>query len=162
MITIRPWHTGPDASPPATVLAQLWLEAVLATHDFLDSAAIAELHPLVRDVYLPAVQVWLAYGGDDALLGFSGLSVPAADPGTPARANPKVEMLFIAPAAHGRGAGTALLDHARARHPRLDVDVNEQNPRALGFYLHYGFRQIGRSAHDAAGRPYPLLHLRLA
>lgn len=158
MITIRPWQAGPNASPPATVLAQLWLRAVLATHDFLDSAAIAELHPLVRDVYLPAVHVWLACDAGGALLGFSGLSVPESDDRAPTRA--KVEMLFIDPAAHGQGAGTALLDHARARHGALEVDVNEQNPRALGFYLHYGFRQVGRSARDAAGRPYPLLHLR--
>ncbi|OZI44794.1 GNAT family N-acetyltransferase [Bordetella genomosp. 5] len=158
MITITPWQAGQEAAPPATVLAQLWLRSVLATHDFLDSAAIAELHPLVRDVYLPAVQVWLAHDEHGALLGFSGLGLPGADAPPPAYA--KVEMLFIDPAAQGRGAGTALLDHARARHGGLDVDVNEQNPRALGFYLHYGFGQIGRSAVDAAGRPYPLLHLR--
>ena len=41
------------------------------------------------------------------------------------------------------------------------VDVNEQNPRALGFYLHEGFEVIGRSETDGLGQPYPLLHMRL-
>jgi putative acetyltransferase len=41
------------------------------------------------------------------------------------------------------------------------VDVNEQNPQAVGFYLHEGFQQVGRSPLDGLGKPYPLLHLSL-
>ncbi len=41
------------------------------------------------------------------------------------------------------------------------LDVNEQNPKALGFYLHEGFEVIGRSETDGLGQPYPLLHMRL-
>ncbi|MDQ8031615.1 MAG: GNAT family N-acetyltransferase [Bordetella sp.] len=149
MIVISPWNAGPDAAPPAESLTQLWLSATLATHDFLDSAMIAALYPQVRDLYLPAVEVWLAHDARGRLLGFSGLR------------ESKVEMLFVAPAAHGQGVGTALLDHARARLGSLMLDVNEQNPRAHGFYLHYGFVETGRSPLDAAGRPFPLVHLRL-
>jgi putative acetyltransferase len=39
--------------------------------------------------------------------------------------------------------------------------VNEQNPEAVGFYLHYGFAQTGRSPLDGEGRPFPLLHMSL-
>ena len=42
-----------------------------------------------------------------------------------------------------------------------ELDVNEQNPQALGFYLHEGFEVVGRSQTDGLGQPYPLLHLRL-
>jgi len=41
------------------------------------------------------------------------------------------------------------------------LDVNEQNPQALGFYLHEGFEVIGRSETDGLGQPYPLLHMKL-
>jgi hypothetical protein len=41
------------------------------------------------------------------------------------------------------------------------LDVNEQNPQAVGFYLHQGFRITGRSPLDGLGKPYPLLHLAL-
>ena len=41
----------------------------------------------------------------------------------------------------------------------LRVDVNEQNPEALGFYLANGFEVTGRSPLDGQGRPFPLLHL---
>ncbi|MGY0625916.1 MAG: GNAT family N-acetyltransferase, partial [Paraglaciecola chathamensis] len=41
------------------------------------------------------------------------------------------------------------------------VDVNEQNPKALGFYQRIGFKVVGRSELDGQGKPYPLLHLAL-
>jgi hypothetical protein len=42
-----------------------------------------------------------------------------------------------------------------------ELDVNEQNPQALGFYFKQGFEVIGRSEVDGMGQPYPLLHMRL-
>ena len=39
--------------------------------------------------------------------------------------------------------------------------MNEQNPQAAGFYEHMGFVVEGRSPVDDAGRPFPLLHMRL-
>ncbi|HKB39870.1 MAG TPA: hypothetical protein VKD72_25770, partial [Gemmataceae bacterium] len=44
----------------------------------------------------------------------------------------------------------------------LTVDVNEQNAAARGFYEACGFVVEGRSELDDQGRPYPLLHMRLA
>ncbi len=41
-----------------------------------------------------------------------------------------------------------------------ELDVNEQNPHAVAFYTSKGFDVIGRSETDAAGYPYPLLHMR--
>jgi putative acetyltransferase len=44
----------------------------------------------------------------------------------------------------------------------MTVDVNEQNEQAVGFYLKMGFQVEGRSDEDGFGKPYPLLHMRLA
>jgi putative acetyltransferase len=55
--------------------------------------------------------------------------------------------------------GRALVEAALAAEPDLTVDVNEQNPGALAFYLRMGFVARGRSERDGQGRPYPLLHL---
>ncbi len=41
----------------------------------------------------------------------------------------------------------------------LKVDVNEQNPQAVGFYEHMGFEVISRSPLDSLGKPFPLLHM---
>jgi putative acetyltransferase len=72
-----------------------------------------------------------------------------------------VESLFLAPEFHKRGGGRRLIEHARARHDELTVDVNEQNTAAVAFYRACGFIVEGRSELDDDGRPYPLLHMRL-
>ncbi|WP_236620534.1 acetyltransferase [Pseudomonas sp. ATCC 13867] len=123
--------------------------AVRATHHFLQASDIDGLLPLVRDLYLPAVEVWVAVDAEDRPLGFIGLN------------EAHVEMLFIDPELRGRGIGRALLDFVREARGALSVDVNEQNPQAVGFYRHYGFVQTGRSPTDGEGRPFPLLHMGL-
>lgn len=130
-------------------LLDIWLRSVRATHHFLQASDIEALLPQLRDVYLPAVELWVAVDAEDCPLGFIGLN------------ENHVEMLFIEPDLRGKGIGRGLLDHARKSHSQLSVDVNEQNPEAVGFYLHYGFVQTGRSPLDGEGRPFPLLHLSL-
>ena len=71
-------------------------------------------------------------------------------------------MLFIHPAARGQGAGRRLLTYAVDSLGATTLDVNEQNEQAVGFYLRMGFEVVGRSECDGMGKPYPLLHLRLA
>ncbi|ENH9207696.1 GNAT family N-acetyltransferase, partial [Vibrio vulnificus] len=41
------------------------------------------------------------------------------------------------------------------------VDVNEQNPQAVGFYEHMGFKVVSRSPLDDMGKPFPILHMTL-
>lgn len=79
-------------------------------------------------------------------LGFMGL------------AGQHIAMLFIDPPYHRLGIGKLLVTHALAKGAK-SVDVNEQNPAAYEFYKGLGFRQKGRSTHDAQGNPFPLLHL---
>ncbi|MDG9884907.1 acetyltransferase [Pseudomonas putida CSV86] len=131
------------------LLLDLWLRSVRATHHFLQPSDIEALLPQLRDTYLPAVELWVAVDDLDLPTGFIGLN------------ESHVEMLFIEPDLRGQGIGRALLDHARHSRSGLSVDVNEQNPEAAGFYLHYGFVQTGRSPLDGEGRPFPLLHMRL-
>ncbi|BFO02363.1 acetyltransferase [Pseudomonas guariconensis] len=131
-------------------LLNIWLRSVRATHHFLKESDIEELLPQLRDIYLPAVELWVAVDAEDCPLGFVGLN------------ENHVEMLFIESGLRGKGIGRTLLDHARGSRSQMSVDVNEQNPDAVGFYLHYGFIQTGRSPLDGEGRPFPLLHLSLA
>lgn len=131
-------------------ITDVWEASVRATHDFLPESAIAELRPLIREVYLAAVTLRTFNDSDSRILGFVGVS------------DGRIEMLFIAPDARGQGIGTQLLRHAIDQLGATAVDVNEQNPQAAGFYLHNGFVVIGRSPLDGQGQPYPLLHMQLA
>ena len=128
-------------------LLDIWLRSVRATHLFLTEDDIQALLPLVRDAALVALELWVLCAENDAPVGFLGLS------------GAQVEALFLAPEWRGQGGGRLLLDHARRLKGPLTVDVNEQNPEAVGFYQHCGFRIVGRSPLDSDGRPFPLLHL---
>ncbi|WP_342375191.1 GNAT family N-acetyltransferase [Myxococcus stipitatus] len=127
-------------------LVEIWEAAVRATHHFLTEEDIQFFKPLVRDTYLDVVRLTCLRDDEGRISGFIGT------------ADGKVEMLFVDPARHGRGIGRALLEHAVAQGARA-VDVNEQNPQAVGFYLRMGFVQQGRSELDGSGKPFPILHL---
>ena len=132
-----------------SILVEIWLRSVRATHSFLREQDIEALYPQVRDTYLPNVEVWVSEDADGRVQGFIGMS------------DRQVEMLFVDPDSFRQGVATALLDHARTRHANLTVDLNEQNPGAHAFYRSYGFEDVGRSETDSAGRPFPLVHMAL-
>ncbi len=128
-------------------LVEIWEASVRATHDFLTEADIQVLKPLILHEYLRAVDL-VGCEDESGLIGFMG---------TRGR---RVEMLFIAPERFGRGAGRALVEHAVAALGCDEVDVNEQNPKAVGFYRRVGFRVVARSPRDGQGKPFPLLHMK--
>jgi putative acetyltransferase len=131
-------------------LVDLWLRSVRATHTFLSEADIQSLLPDVRD-YLTSEEpeLWVLCSDSEEVMGFMGMS------------GSTMESLFLAPEFLRSGGGRLLVRHAQAMHPELTTDVNEQNPAALRFYEACGFVVVGRSELDDAGRPFPLLHLRL-
>ena len=61
----------------------------------------------------------------------------------------------------GKGYGKRLIEYARDKKQMDKIDVNEQNEKALQFYLHLGFQIIGRDETDSMGKPFPILHLQL-
>lgn len=130
-------------------LVAIWRSSVDATHDFLAAADRDEIEARLQSDYFPAVTLSVAEVEGRAV-GFSGV------------ADGVLEMLFVDAARRGGGIGTALLAHAIREHGITTVDVNEQNVSAAGFYASRGFEVVGRSETDEAGRPYPLLHLRLS
>lgn len=143
-VSVRP--TIGAAEYPA--LTAIWRSAVDATHDFLAEADRDEIEARLQSDYFPAVVLSVAELGGRPV-GFAGVL------------DESLEMLFVDATQRGGGVGTALLAHAIREHGIMTVDVNEQNTSAAGFYARRGFEVVGRSATDDAGRPYPLLHLRL-
>ncbi len=71
-------------------------------------------------------------------------------------------MLFIAPEERGKGIGKQLLQYGFQNYGITEVTVNEQNPQAVGFYEHMGFKTYKRTDLDEEGAPYPLLYMKLA
>ena len=127
---------------------EIWRGAVDATHQFLSPEDRAELDDLVAG-FLPEAEMWVAEE-EGRVLGFLILD------------GSMIDALFVDPEVHGRGVGTALVQHAIALAPDATVDANERATNALPFYESRGFVRTGRSETDRQGRPYPLVHLKYA
>ena len=133
------------------LIAQLliiWERSVQATHAFLSGEEIAKIKPCVPQALeqVPHLIVLEDEGGAPAA--FMGIG------------EQKLEMLFLAPEARGKGHGKHLLQYGIERYAVREVTVNEQNPQAIGFYEHMGFQTYRRTERDEQGGPYPLLYMR--
>ncbi|MCQ8880246.1 GNAT family N-acetyltransferase [Pseudoalteromonas shioyasakiensis] len=130
-------------------LLSVWENSVRATHDFITEDDIAFFKPIIIEQAFPNVTLKCIKDEQKAILGFVGVH------------DSKIEMLFILDAARGEGIGKALLNYAVEQLDASKVDVNEQNPLAVGFYQHMGFKVISRSPLDDMGKPFPILHMKL-
>lgn len=129
-------------------LINIWESAVKSTHHFLilsDFNFYKEHLPL----YFNHVKLFGYYDEEEVLVAFIGVDRDV------------IEMLFVDDSNRGNGVGKALLNFAVNSLGVQRVDVNEKNTQAVGFYQYMGFKEVGRSAVDGEGKPYPLLNLSL-
>lgn len=127
---------------------EIWRAAVDATHGFLMPQDRAAIDIMVERDHLPHVDLWVATDAAGDVQGFLGMG------------ETEIDSLFVDPAVHGQGYGSALVAHALAMVPQATVEASEQAPQAVAFYERRGFVRTGRSETDPMGRPYPLVHFR--
>jgi putative acetyltransferase len=130
-------------------IVEVWAASVRQTHHFLSEADIEFFAPFVRDELPQIAELACVRDDQGQVIGFIGVE------------HNKVEMLFIHPLWRGQGIGRRLLEYAIKTLNAVEVDVNEQNEQAVGFYQRMGFTVSGRSELDGTGKPFPLLHMRL-
>ena len=132
-----------------TEMLDVWENSVRATHDFITDKDIAFFKPIILEQAFPSVVLKCIKDKSGSILGFMGIH------------ETKVEMLFVLNKSRGHGIGKLLLQYAIDHLNVNKVDVNEQNPLAVGFYQHMGFKVISRSPLDDMGKPFPILHIKL-
>ncbi|WP_303103566.1 GNAT family N-acetyltransferase [Megamonas funiformis] len=129
-------------------LTIIWQKSVEATHLFLSPQDIKDILPQVV-IGLKQIPILLvSFTDDDEPIGFAGI------------ADDKLEMLFLSPDYFQQGIGYKMISTAIQDCQIKYVDVNEQNPKALKFYLRQGFTIFKRSPVDSDNRPFPILHLK--
>ena len=103
--------------------------------------------PLIRNQYFLAVKLFIVRNKNGRIAAFMRLS------------DDMLEMLFVLPEEQGNGYGKAFVDYAISKYNIYKVDVNEDNEQAYKFYLHMGYKVVGRDELDSSGKPFPILHL---
>lgn len=109
-------------------IMKIWESAVRATHDFLSEEDLQHFKEIIPKEYLPNLEVYLISENNEAQ-GFASV------------AEGNLEMLFIHDDARGKGLGKKLYQFIKDKTGLTKVDVNEQNPQAIGFYEKMGFKQ---------------------
>lgn len=130
-------------------LTAVWEHSVRATHHFLSESEILRIRAYVPQAVGGVAQLVAAENQAGEPVGFMGVE------------NGRLKMLFLAPEARGCGLGGRLLRCGIEQYGVREVTVNEQNPQAVDFYAHFGFRTYRRTERDEEGGPYPLLYMRL-
>lgn len=129
------------------LLISIWEGSVLATHDFLAENDFLFYKSQLKS-YFENLDLYILES-DNIAKGFIGVS------------EQKLEMLFIDKSSIGEGFGKKLLNFAIHELGINEVDVNQQNIQAVGFYKHHGFVESGFSELDGEGKNYPIVSLSL-
>ena len=130
------------------LLLQIWESSVKATHLFLSSQEINNLKQYVPEALIKIQNLVIAK--DDS-------NIPVAFAGVEGR---KLEMLFVSAEKRGCGIGKQLMQFLIKNFFIDELTVNEQNPLALGFYEHMGFKIYKRAEKDEQGNPYPIFYMK--
>ncbi len=130
-------------------LLDIWEASVRATHHFLSNEEIIQIKEYVPQALKGVAHLVIAEDETEKPTVFMGTE------------NNRLEMLFLSPEVRGKGLGKQLLQYAIQNYSVQEVTVNEQNPQAVGFYEHLGFKTYKRTENDEEGNPYPLLYMKL-
>lgn len=130
-------------------LTNVWERSVKATHLFLSASEVNEIKEYIPKALQDVAHLVIAVNESEFPVAFMGVE------------DGKLEMLFISPEECGKGLGKRFIQYGIRTLSILEVTVNEQNPEAIGFYEHMGFKVYKRTDIDEQGRPYPLLYMKL-
>ena len=129
----------PYAASDLEELLDVWYRASRVAHAFLPEDFFDTERRAIAEQWLPIAET-VVYEVDGGVAGFLSLI------------GNEVGAIFVDPDQQGRGLGRALMDHARASRPQLELSVFEANHLGRRFYEHYGFEYVGSGIHEATGQ----------
>ena len=71
-----------------------------------------------------------------------------------------IQRLYVRPGYQGQGIGSKLIKEVSIRFPKcrkIDLEVEEQNDRAIAFYQKQGFKKVGKKVFTVASVRMPSL-----
>lgn len=141
------FNIAPFTPADLPAVSDLWVATwAKAMPDIDFEARRPWFHGHLEALQAGGAQVLVARAGAD--MGGSVAGFVAIHPGTR-----YLDQLAVGPEFWGSGAATALMAAARERSPEgIDLDVNQDNPRAVAFYQRYGFHIAAAATNPTSGR----------
>jgi len=139
-----PPRLRPYTAADEEVAIELWRRSWQHSYPDIDfSARLSWWRERWRKELVPSAKITLAERAG-ALVGFVTI-----DPATG-----YLDQIVVAPEAWGVGVAEALLAEAQRICPeKIELHVNKDNARAIGFYDKHGFVVTGESSNPLSGRP---------
>ncbi|WP_042274266.1 N-acetyltransferase [[Clostridium] dakarense] len=111
-------------------IMNIWKEATIKAHDFIDESYWINNYNVVKDVYIPMSEVFV-YEKDSKIYGFIAIIE-----------NGFIGALFVDVNKQGLGIGSKLIDFALDKYKQLDLAVYKDNKSSVEFYKKKGFEII--------------------
>jgi putative acetyltransferase len=125
--------------PDLEAVLSSWESATRLAHPFMTDEFLAQERKNTAEIYLPNTDTWVIEI-DGEVTGFIALM------------GNEVGALFLQPEHHGKGAGKALIDKAKALHTSLEVEVFSENSIGRSFYSKNGFELLEKKFHEPTGQ----------
>ncbi len=119
-------------------LVRVWLASTIPGQDFLSEEYWRSQELLVREHFIPIADTWIVEQ-DGELVAFMSILEHT------------IGGLFTHPDHQGKGYGRVLVEHARALHEIVRVEVFRANVRAMAFYESCGFVEESSKPDEATG-----------
>ncbi len=116
----------------------IWLIASIQAHDFIEAEFWRSQLDNMRDVYLPASEVFVYEQAGD-VVGFYALY------------EDNLAAIFVAPSCQGKGVGKALIADAKTRRKSLTLSVYKENQASYQFYVSQGFNVVSEQEDEHTG-----------
>jgi len=116
----------------------IWLEASIDAHGFIDRGFWESNVSAMREIYLPSSEIYVSED-NGTVNGFIAL------------VDNTVAALFVSPEFQGYGTGTRLLNKAKELRSTLELCVYKENVKSIQFYRKHLFAAEGEHTDAKTG-----------
>ena len=116
----------------------IWLEASIKAHSFIEKSFWESKLIEMRDIYLPSGETYV-YEADGSISGFVSLC------------DDTLAALFVSPSFQSKGIGTQLMAKAKDVRRNLQLTVYKENNKSIEFYKKCGFRILKEQIDEHTG-----------
>ncbi len=127
-------------------ILDIWLEASIKGHPFIEKEFWESKVPDMRSLYIPASETYV-YDEEGTVKGFFSLR------------GETLEAVFVAPENQGQGVGGRLVSMAKEVRNPLNLKVYKDNLKGIEFYKKCGFQIKEELINGDTGHPELLMFL---